>query len=78
MPIELVKGSEERVKFTLPDPQDDDFDSIHIKVSLGSIEKFTEWQASSQTFTFELTDDIEAGLYFCDVTLDDSQLISNY
>ena len=78
MPIKLVRGSEEKVKFTLPDPQDDDFDSIHIKISLDSMEQFTEWDASSQTFTFELTDDIDAGLYFCEVTLDDSQIITSY
>ena len=42
------------------------------------MEQFTEWDASSQTFTFELTDDIDAGLYFCEVTLDDSQVITSY
>ena len=78
MPIQLVSGSEEKVKFTLPDPQDDDFDSIHIRVYIDGMEQFTEWDASSQTFTFELTDDIDAGLYFCEVTLDDSQLITSY
>ena len=42
------------------------------------MEQFTEWDTSSQTFTFELTDDIDAGLYFCEVTLDDSQIITSY
>ena len=47
MPIILMRGFEEQAEFTLPEPYDDDFDSIHIKVSLGSIKSFTTWKASS-------------------------------
>ena len=47
MPIILMKGIDEYAEFTLPDPYDDDFDSIHIKVNLGSLKPFTTWHASS-------------------------------
>ena len=47
MPIILMRGFEEQAEFTLPEPYDDDFDSIHIKVSLGSMKSFTTWKASS-------------------------------
>ena len=62
----------------MPDTYDDDNDDVEIKIDMGNINHFAQWDSTDAIVMFALTNDVEPGLHRATVTLDDGSLTTQY